>query len=60
MTVRDKAIRAMQDMPDDASVEDIMVRLLLLANIERGIAQADAGIWISHEEAKDRMAKWLP
>lgn len=59
MTVRDKAIRAMQDMPDDASVEDIMERLLLLAKIERGIAQADAGLCISHEEAKERMAKWL-
>ena len=59
MTVRDKAIRAMQDLPDDASVEDIMERLLLLAKIERGIAQADAGQCISHEQAKERMAKWL-
>ena len=59
MTVRDKAIRAMQDMPDDASVEDIMERLLLLAKIERGIAQIDSGQGIPHEQAKERMAKWL-
>lgn len=59
MTVRDKVIRAVQDLPDDASVEDAMERLLLLAKIERGIAQADAGEFVPDEEVKERMAKWL-
>src|SRR5690349_15334938 len=30
-------------LPPDATVEDAMERLLLLAKIERGLAQADAG-----------------
>ena len=59
MTIREKIIQAVQDLPDDASVEDAMERLLLLAKIERGILEADAGQAIAHKEVKERMAKWL-
>ncbi len=59
MTIRDKVIQAVEDLPDDASVEDAMERLLLLAKIERGIQQADAGQTIPHAQVKERTAKWL-
>jgi predicted transcriptional regulator len=59
MTSKEKVIRAVNDLPDDASIEDAMERLLLLAKIERGIAQADAGQAIPHSKVKERMAKWL-
>ncbi len=36
-----------------------MERPLLLAKIERGLQQADAGELIPHDEVKERMAKWL-
>ena len=59
MTTKEKMIQAVQDLPDDASVEDAMERLLLLAKVERGITQADQGETLSHQAVKDRMAKWL-
>jgi predicted transcriptional regulator len=59
MTTRDKVIQAVQDLPDDASLEDAMERLLLLAKIERGIQQADAGQTVAHAQVVERMAKWL-
>jgi len=59
MTNKEKMIDVMQDLPDDASIEDAMERLLFLAKIERGLKQADAGKAISHEAVKERMAKWL-
>ncbi len=59
MTTREKVIQVVQSLPDNASVEDAMERLLLLAKIERGIQQADSGQTIAHEEVKQRMAKWL-
>ncbi len=59
MTTKEKAIQAVQALPDDASLEDAMERLFLLAKIERGIQQADAGELIPHEKVKERMAKWL-
>ena len=59
MTVKEKMLKTVQDLPDDASFEDAMERILLLAKIERGIQQADQGETISHQVVKDRMAKWL-
>jgi len=48
-----------EDLPDDASIEDAMERLLFLAKVERGIRQADAGQTFSHAQVRERMAKWL-
>ena len=59
MTAKQKVMQAMEALPDDASIEDAMERLLFLAKIERGIQQADAGQTISHDQVKERMAKWL-
>lgn len=59
MTAREKAIQVLEDLPDDASLEDAMERLLFLAKIERGIQQADAGQTMAHAQVKERMAKWL-
>lgn len=49
MTEKERVLQALKDMPDDASIEDAMERLLFLAKIEKGIVQADAGQTISHE-----------
>lgn len=59
MTTKEMVIEAVKDLPDNAVVEEAMERLLLLAKIERGIEQADAGKTVSHNEVKQRMAKWL-
>ena len=59
MTTKEKVLQAVNNLPDDASIEDAMDRLLFLAKIERGLQQADAGQTISHSEVKERMAKWL-
>ncbi|MCE5249458.1 hypothetical protein LLG96_04475 [bacterium] len=54
-----KMLQAVQELPDDASVEDAMERFLMLAKIERGIAQADHGETVPHQAVRDRMAEWL-
>ena len=59
MTTKEKMLQAVQELPDDASVENAMERLLVQAKIERGIVQADRGETIPHEAVRDRMAKWL-
>ncbi|MEX2605823.1 MAG: hypothetical protein WD708_00620 [Kiritimatiellia bacterium] len=59
MTTKDKVIQAVQNLPDDASIEDAMERLLFLVKIERGLQQADAGQTISHAQVRERMSKWL-
>mgnify|MGYP001599358718 CR=1 FL=1 len=54
-TTRDKILDAVRQLPPDATIEDAIERLLFLAKIERGLAQADAGQLIPHEEAKRRL-----
>ena len=49
-------VRVIQDLPDDATVEDAMERLYFLAKVERGLQQSE-GETISHEEIKSRFLK---
>ena len=55
MTTKEKVIDIVEDLPDDASIEDAMERLLFLAKVERGIRQADAGQTIPHSQVRERI-----
>lgn len=59
MTTKQKVLKAVQGLPENASYEDAMERLLFLAKIEKGIQQADAGQTIPHEKIKQKMKRWL-
>jgi len=43
---------AVEQLPDDASVEDAMERLYVLAKIARGLEAAERGDTIPHEEVR--------
>ena len=57
MTTKQKVMKAVRSLPDNASFEDAMERLLFLAKVERGIQQADAGQTIPHEKVKQKMQR---
>lgn len=59
MTAKEKIMKAVRALPNDASIEDVMERLLFLAKIEKGLMQADSGQTFSHVQVKEKMAKWL-
>jgi predicted transcriptional regulator len=59
MTTKERVIKTINDLPNDASIEDAMECLLFLAKIDRGLKQANAGQTIPHSQVKERMAKWL-
>ena len=56
---KEQIIKLIQELPEEATVEDAMERLYLLYKVERGMSQADAGQKVSQEEARRRMARWL-
>lgn len=56
---KEKIIDSLRDLPEKTTIEEAMERLYLLSKIEKGITQADEGQCISHEEAKEKMKKWL-
>ncbi len=55
--LKQKIIDTVQDLPDDAPVEDAIERLYFLSKVERGVAQSEAGQSLSHDEVKKRFAK---
>ena len=59
MTLKEQVLQAVEAMPPDATIEDAIERLVVLAKIQRGVDQADAGQTIAHDEMKQKMAKWL-
>jgi hypothetical protein len=59
VTVKQQAEALLRQLPDDCSFEDIQYELYVLEkirNAEESIAR-DGGV--SHEEAKQRLSKWL-
>jgi predicted transcriptional regulator len=55
VTTKDLLRETAAQLPENASVEDAMERLLFLAKIERGKADADASRFVSHEDVKRRI-----
>jgi hypothetical protein len=54
--VKSEIVRIIQELPDDATVEDAIERLYFLAKVERGLEQSE-GETIAHEEIKARFLK---
>lgn len=52
---RERMIQAIRELPEDASVDDAIERLVFLAKIEEGLAQLDRGEGIPHDEVKRRL-----
>jgi predicted transcriptional regulator len=59
MTVKDRVIDVVRDLPDDATIEDVIYRLHLLAKIDRGLAEEGSGELLTHDEVRRRLAPFL-
>jgi hypothetical protein len=55
MTEKQRALDAVQRLPDDATVEDAIERLCFIAKVQKGLGQLDRGQGISHDQAKRRI-----
>lgn len=59
MLTKQQIMKAMNELPDDAGVEDALNRVYLLYKVEKGLRQADRGELIGQEEVRQRMAERL-
>ena len=47
-------------LPDDCTIDDVLYHLYVVRSVERGLAEADAGKTIPHEQVvQDLRKKWL-
>ena len=51
---KQRIIHALDDLPENATVEQAIERLYFLAKVEKGISQLDKGEAVDHEEVKRR------
>ena len=56
--VKDEAIRLIQSLPDDCSIEEIQYHLYVIQKVEKGLSDIDEGRIVSQEEAERRAAGW--
>lgn len=54
VSAKQLALRAVEQLPDDATLEDVMERLFFLEKIERGRADVREGRAVPHEEVRAR------
>jgi predicted transcriptional regulator len=54
MTLKARALRAAEEFPQDEALRELAFARM----IERGLADADAGRTITHEEMGRRIATW--
>lgn len=59
MSVKEQALLSVQQLPDDATWADVVDRMQMLAAIDVGIQDIDAGRVVPHEEVKKRLHEWL-
>lgn len=53
------ALRIIQGMPEDASLEDIMYELYFRQRVDRGLRELDQDQTVSHDEVRRGVAEWL-
>ena len=60
MTTKEKVLKLLDGLPDDCSLEEVLYHLYVIQTIDRGLADADAGRTIPHEEvAEELRRKWV-
>ena len=57
--VKAEAVRLIQSLPDDCTLEEIQYHLYARQKMENGLAAIDEGRTATQEEAERRVAGWL-
>jgi predicted transcriptional regulator len=58
-TQKEAALKLIENLPDDASLEDIMYELYFRARVERGLREVEDEKTVSHDEVMRDIAQWL-
>jgi hypothetical protein len=56
-TAKQRALDAIERLPENVSFEEVMERLYFVSKVERGLEEEAAGQSVSHAEAKRRLGR---
>ena len=55
---RDKAIDAVNELPKEFELEDLLERLVFVEKVEQGLVQLKKGKTVTHAKVKEIVKKW--
>jgi hypothetical protein len=58
-TIKDSIMSMLKDMPENATLEDIMETLYVKQKILKGQKQLETGQFYTHDKAKEILKEWL-
>ncbi|OGP92301.1 MAG: hypothetical protein A2Z19_02785 [Deltaproteobacteria bacterium RBG_16_54_18] len=58
-TAKEEVRKLLEQLPDDASFEDIQYHIYVQEKIEHGLRDVKEGRVLSQDEVEQRMTKWL-
>jgi predicted transcriptional regulator len=58
MSNKELVLEAVNELADDASVDEFAQRIQILDAIRRGERAAESGQYVTHDELKARVATW--
>lgn len=62
MTIKQKAQKLIESLPEELTANDLEIELARLVEklkIEEGLEASEKGLTVSHDEVKQRMARWI-
>ena len=60
VTTKERVRQLLARLPEDCTLEDVLYHLYVMRAVDRGLADAEEGRTISHEEVEEEMRrKWV-
>jgi len=59
MTIKEIAIKTIEQLPEDATWEDIQERVNFMAGVRKGLRELDEGKGIAHEKVREEFGERL-
>ena len=59
MIMKETILEMIRKLPDDVTLADVMAELYFRQKVDQGLRELDEGKGIPHEQARERLQKWL-
>jgi predicted transcriptional regulator len=59
MTTKEMAIHTIEELPEDATWDDVQERINFVVGVRKGLRELDDGKGIPHERVREEFAQWL-
>lgn len=59
MTTKEIAIHTIEELPEDATWDDVQERINFVVGVRKGLRELDEGKSIPHDRVREEFAQWL-